>query len=64
MESGKAGSLVKLRFVWDVDHWIVKARRKSTGKWEVLGTCHASAKEQVKAGRFELLRLATERQAA
>jgi hypothetical protein len=46
---------MKLRFVWNEDHYIVKARRKSTGKWETLGTCHRDAKKLVQTGHLELI---------
>lgn len=34
---------------------IVKARRKSTGKWDVFGECNSAAKEAILAGQIELI---------
>ena len=49
-------SKLKFRFAFNEDHYIVKAKRKSTGKWEAIGTCHASAKDVIADGsRLELL---------
>jgi len=51
----------KLRFYWnsELEHWDVKAKRLATGKWEVIGFCHARAKPILQRGERvnELLRL-------
>lgn len=53
---------MKLRFKLQVDgeySWYdVLAQRKSTGKWERIGTCNIAAKDAVKNGRFELIQMA------
>lgn len=45
----------RFKFNEEEDCYYISARRKSTGKWEVIGTCHAAAKEHVKNGRLELI---------
>jgi hypothetical protein len=51
---------VKLRFLWDAERecYLVRARRKTTGLWETIGTCHALAKQYVKSGRMDLIQFA------
>ncbi len=47
---------LNFRFVFNEDHYIVKAKRRDTGKWEAIGTCHLSAKNVIADGsRLELL---------
>jgi hypothetical protein len=46
-----------LRFKPDLDSncFKVYAKRKSTGKWEQIGTCHFAAVADIKAGKHELI---------
>lgn len=51
----------KFRFVDDEGNsrWVVKAKHKTTGKWEIIGFCHYSARGFIERGEriTELLRL-------
>jgi len=56
------GAPMKLRFALQTDsdgecYYNILARRKSTGKWECIGTCHIAARDAVKAGQLELIQL-------
>ena len=54
---------MKLRFELDTENqcYRVKARSKVTGKWQQIGTCHLSAKVDVKAGKLELVQFNMEK---
>lgn len=47
----------KMRFRWVEEEckFAVSARRKDTGKYQILGYCHAAAKSDVAAGKLELI---------
>ena len=48
---------MKLRFEYDTENecYRVLARRKATGKYELIGTCHPAAVNSIKAGKIELI---------
>lgn len=50
---------MKLKFEMDTENscYLVFAKRKITGKFEQIGTCHLSAKKEIEAGKLELLQL-------
>lgn len=50
---------MKLRFKYDAANecFDVLAKRKSTGKWERIGTCHPRAVNLIKMGKVELIQL-------
>ena len=47
---------MKLRFELDIENqcYKVKARSK-TGQWKLIGICHLRAKNEIKAGKIELI---------
>jgi hypothetical protein len=50
---------LKLRFKYDAENYCfqVSARRKSTGKFEQIGTCNSAAVQAIKKGQIELIKL-------
>ena len=48
---------MKFRFRLTVDNsaYEVLAKRKVTGKWEIIGTCHVLARDAIKSGKLELI---------
>lgn len=46
----------KLRFYRGEHFYTIKAKRKSTGKLEVIGSCHLQSKEEILKGNTELIK--------